>query len=191
MSLQGSIWMLTIKHSEFLPYLPPDVTYIKGQLELGVENNYLHWQVLVHFSRSVRLAAVKRIFGIECHAELSRSAAADNYVWKEETRVNGTQFELGRKPIKRASKQDWDKVWEICKSGRVNELDPGLRFYHYRTIKQIVGDFVRPIEVVRTVKVYWGDTELGKSRTAFAEAGEYPYIKNSRTKWWCGYQVGL
>jgi len=33
--------------------------------------------------------------GPECHAELSRSAASTDYVWKEDTRVDGTPFELG------------------------------------------------------------------------------------------------
>jgi hypothetical protein len=30
------------------------------------------------------------VFGDQCHGELSRSSAASDYVWKENTRVPGT-----------------------------------------------------------------------------------------------------
>ena len=80
MILQGSIWLLTIPGHKFMPYLPPTVRYIKGQLETG-EGGFVHWQIVAYFERSVRLGAVKNLFG-DIHAELTRSAAADDYVWK-------------------------------------------------------------------------------------------------------------
>lgn len=94
MSAQGRYWLLTIPHADFLPYLPEPVQYIRGQLELGGETGYLHWQVLVSFKTKCRLAFVKKLFGDSCHAEPSRSAAANEYVWKQDTAVAGTQFQL-------------------------------------------------------------------------------------------------
>ena len=44
--------------------------------------------------KRLRLRGIKAIFGTTAHCELSRSTAANDYVWKEETRVEGTQFEF-------------------------------------------------------------------------------------------------
>lgn len=114
---QGLIWLLTIPGSLWSPCLPEGVAYIKGQKEIGCETSYEHWQVLVHFSTKKSLAGVKKIFPAETHAELSRSSASEKYVWKEETRVDGSQFELGIKPVRRNSQIDWDRVWEAAKVG--------------------------------------------------------------------------
>jgi len=71
-----------------MPYKHPEVAYVKGQLEKGSNTEYLHWQLLVVFSDQVRRGHVLSLFG-PVHAEPSRSAAADEYVWKEDTRVRG------------------------------------------------------------------------------------------------------
>jgi len=84
----GRYWLLTIPQRCFTPFLPNGVKYLKGQLELG-ESGYLHWQVLAAFPKNSRLRAVREVFGQETHAELSRSEAANDYVWKEETRIDG------------------------------------------------------------------------------------------------------
>lgn len=85
---QGCWWLLTIPVASFMPYLPPGATYIKGQMEEGEENAYRHWQVVVHFGKKASLATVLSTFG-HVHAELSRSAAALDYVWKQQTRIEG------------------------------------------------------------------------------------------------------
>lgn len=87
--LQGVYWLLTIPHPSFLPYLPAQCSFITGQLESGGQSGYLHWQVLAVFKRSVRLAAVKSVFGDESHAELTRSSAANDYVVKSATSIDG------------------------------------------------------------------------------------------------------
>lgn len=184
---QACIWMLTIPNHSFMPYLPPNVNYMKGQLECGI-GGFIHWQLVVHFKRSVRLNCVRETFG-DFHAEVTRSEAAETYVWKDDTYIDGTRFELGNKPFKRNSKRDWEQIWDSCKRGRTDQLDPSLLFYHYRTVKSIITDYSRPMPVVRECKVFWGRSGLGKSRTAWAEAGLDAYSKNSRTKWWDSYQA--
>lgn len=95
-SAQARYWILTIPHADFLPYLPANCNWIRGQLELSNETQYLHWQLVVAFKSKLRLAAVKNCFGRTVHAEPCKSDAANDYVWKEDTRVAGTQFELGK-----------------------------------------------------------------------------------------------
>ena len=80
--------------SLFRPLSPPQVAYIVGQLESGNDGGYLHWQIMVAFSKKMSLAQVILVFG-NVHAELSRSSAAQSYCQKDDTRVEGTSFELG------------------------------------------------------------------------------------------------
>lgn len=185
---QGKYWLLTIPQSSFTPYPVPGCCWIRGQLESGDTSGYLHWQIFVCTDKKRRLRWFKDTFGATCHAELSRSEAAEQYVFKEDTRVPNTQFEFGRKPFKRNSKEDWEKVWEMAKAGNYEEIDPAVRVCHYRTLRAIGSDFTRPVGVVRTCRVYWGRTGTGKSRTAWEEAGLGAYGKDPNTKFWCGYR---
>lgn len=180
-------WMLTVPHRFFMPYLPPGVSYIRGQLERGQQNGFLHWQLLVCFKQNCRLGHLKSIFGEECHYEPSRSAAADEYVWKDDTAIPETRFELGTKPIRRNVKRDWDSVWELAKSGSFESIDKSILVPHYGAIKRIRQDNLQPIALERVVNVFWGSTGLGKSRRAWAEAGMDAYPKDPNTKFWDGY----
>lgn len=184
--MNGRYWILTIPHEHFTPYLPTDVCYTKGQLELGA-GGFLHWQFIAVFTKNVRLAAVRKLYG-HFHAELTRSDAAMEYVWKDDTRVEGTQFEIGKLAHKRNSKTDWEAVWECAVKNQVLEIPVATRFAHYRTIKQISKDYLAPIAIEREVRVFWGATGTGKSRRAWEEAGIDAYPKDPRTKFWDGYQ---
>jgi len=95
---QGKYWILTMPQHTYVPHPHSAIEYSKGQLEQG-EGGYLHWQVIVGFKKKTRLLGVKKIFGQECHAELTRSDAADDYVMKEETRIEGTRFQLINKIV--------------------------------------------------------------------------------------------
>jgi len=185
---QGVYWILTIPHEHFTPYLPTNAAYCKGQLELGDgETNYLHWQLIVIFKKKISLRTVRSIFG-NFHAELTKSEAAEDYVWKEETRVQGTQFELGTRPFRRNVAKDWDEVWAATKAGRIDDVPADIRIRCYNTLRKIESDYAEPIAQERTCKVFWGETETGKSRRAWEEAGITAYPKDPRTKFWCGYR---
>lgn len=179
--------MLTLPHATFTPFPHPECTWLRGQLESGAESGYLHWQVLVAFRSKKSLPQVSLLFP-RCHAELSRSEAAADYVWKEETRVPNTQFEFGAKPIQRNSKIDWETVWECATKGDIMAVPPTIRVQSYRTLKLIAADHAEPIAMERTCDVFWGRTGTGKSRKAWNDAGPSVYAKDPRTKWWCGYR---
>lgn len=139
---QNRYFLLTIPQHAFVPWLPPGVAFLRGQLESGARDGYLHWQLLAIFNRKITVTGAKEVFGTQAHIEPSRSAAADEYVWKEETRVAGTQFELGTRPFRRNNQTDWDSVKLSAKRGAldgINHLIPLLvwlgiilsHFYRY------------------------------------------------------------
>lgn len=186
-SLQAKYWLCTIPFEEFTPYLPTGVVHIKGQLEEGGTTGYKHWQVLVVLERKGTLRRMQQVFGSRGHYEPSRSSSADKYVWKEDTRVDGTQFVLGVKPVRQNSKCDWARVWEAAKTGEFDQIPENVRVQHYRTLRTIRADYSKPTGMERTCVVFWGKTGTGKSKRAWDEAGLDAYPKDPRTKWFDGY----
>lgn len=180
-------WILTIPQHDYTTYRPTSVRYIRGQLERG-DTGYLHWQLVACYATQVRRSKVKDDFGVTCHAEPTKSDAALEYVWKEETSVDGTRFELGIKPVRRNSDVDWEMVRDYAKCGRLDDLPPSVFVQHYRTLRTIREDYATPIGMERRVVVYWGPTGVGKSRRAWNEAGIEAYPKDPCTKFWCGYR---
>lgn len=190
-AVQGRYFILTIPHHSYVPYLPDGVCYVKGQLEAGTEGGYLHWQMIAYFSKKVTVAKVKEIFGDGIHVEKTKSKAAEDYVWKEDTRVPNTQFELGQKSLKRNSDKDWDQVWEDAKDGNLMNIPADIRIRSYHTLKRIRKDYDKPpLRENVEVRCFWGNPKTGKSHLAWQEASitGNPYIKGSTTKWWDGYQ---
>lgn len=183
---QGTIWLGTIPQYGFVPWLPAGIVYIKGQLE-NSESGFLHWQIVFYLARKGSLRSVRELFG-PYHFELTRSQAAEEYVWKEATRVEGTQFELGVKPFQRARSTDWDAVWSAASEGRLHDVPPDIRVRSYFALRAISAAYVVPVGCERVAYVYWGRTGTGKSRAAWREGGLEAYPKDPRTKFWCGYQ---
>lgn len=100
---QGKFWLLTLRKEDMdLPTaLPNGIKWMKGQLERGAENGFLHWQFVVCFHTKVRASVVKLLYPT-AHIELSRSCAANEYVFKDDTAVEPelNRFELGNLRIK-------------------------------------------------------------------------------------------
>lgn len=190
---QARYWLLTIpvEHHPQQPIIKDDLVYIKGQQEQGGDTGYLHWQLMAVFSKKLRLAAVKRHFCAQAHCEASRSAAASEYVWKEDTRVEGTQFEAGSLPVSRARTLDWDRIYDSAIAGDFESIPKDILIRNYSALKRIrVDNVIPPVRPGVTVNTYWGESGTGKTRRAWYEAGTPAtvYIKNPNTKWWDGYR---
>lgn len=187
---QARYWLCTIPASSFrVPTtLPSELVYLRGQREIGERTGYEHWQLVVVLRRKGTLGTVRSIFGKDGHYEASRSDAALRYVWKEETAVPETRFELGTLPVNRASPTDWDRVWDSAVAGRILDIPADIRVRCYTQLTRIATGFARGVAVERTCRVYCGPTGLGKSKLAWEEAGLEAYPKDPRSKWWDGYQ---
>jgi len=182
---QARYWMLTIPQADFVPYLATGVAHLEGQLERGA-GGYIHWQLVATFSRKVSRRQVTELFPT-AHSEPTRSSAARAYVFKEETSIKDTYFQLGELPIRRNNKQDWDFIFASAVAGNFDVIPAQIRFQSYRTIRAISSDHQTPVGMVRTSNVFWGPTGSGKSRRAWEEAGLDAYSKDPRTKFWDGY----
>jgi len=182
---QASYWMATIPGHAFVPYLPPGVAYIRGQLESGTETGFVHWQLLVITAKRHRLGWLRTTFG-PYHFEPSRSVAANDYVWKEDTRVPGTQFELGELPFNRAKRTDWDLVVAKAKSDNIDDIPCDVMVRCYHQLRSLRSDHARPPWRKCHVAVYWGTSHSGKSHRAWTEATDQAYVKMPTTKWFCG-----
>lgn len=202
---QGRYWLLTIPIESWEPCLPEGCAYVKGQGERGRgcvcgyteehctcpedRKRYKHWQVLFVLDKKGSLATIRRMLGFDgFHGELTRSEAADEYVWKEDTRIPGSQFEFGEKKVRVNNKVDWDEIWELAKAGRIEEIPAGVRIRCYNTLEKISLAYAEPTAILRRCVVYWGKTGTGKTRRAWNEAGMGSYPKNPRTKWWDSYR---
>lgn len=84
---QARYWIGTIPREDWTPELPSGAQYCRGQLERG-EGGFEHWQILLTFSSKKTLAqAIRSIGTTRCHLEPTRSRAAEQYVWKLESRI--------------------------------------------------------------------------------------------------------
>ncbi|QCX35043.1 replication-associated protein [Chiunvirus muliumi] len=185
---QGLYWILTIsqENNEFEPHLPDSCAYIRGQLEEGA-NGFRHWQVMAAFTRKTSLRGLQEVFG-NCHAELTRSNAARDYVWKEDTRIEGTQFEFGTLAIRRNESTDWESIREHAIAGNLSEVPADVFVRCYSQLRRIGQDHLRPVGMERQCSVFWGSTGTGKSRRAWDEAGMDAYPKDPNSKFWDGYR---
>lgn len=167
------------------PELPECASWIRGQREVGA-GGLDHWQFIVAFRKKKSLAGVLQLFP-RSHAELTRSDAASDYVWKDDTAVDGTRFESGIKPIQRNNRIEWECVWDAAKRGDIESIPPSIRIQSYRAIRSIAADYAVPLPLVRRAFLFTGITGSGKSHKAW-ELYPDAYPKDPRTKWWQGYQ---
>lgn len=188
-SSKAAFWILTIPAENWTPtgVLHDSILYIRGQKEIG-EKGFVHWQVVAHFKTQVRFAHVKKIFPPQTHIEPTRSSAANEYVWKEDSAVEDTKFEFGRKPMNRNCKKDWEAIYESAAAGQFDDIPADVKVHCYNNLSKIRIDNVKPSSMEREVVVYWGKTGVGKSRRAWDEAGWDAYPKSPTTKFWMGYQ---
>lgn len=151
------------------------IAFSCGQQEIGA-SGYHHWQIIIYFKAPVRLSAITKIFGSGSHWEPTRSAAAEQYVNKEETAVAGSQFIHGTKPIKRNSNKDWDKIRDDAKCGRLDDIPADIYIRRYPNLKH----YIPNLKLVTSPSVESNQTILNQllSNEKFSASGEVLVVES-------------
>ena len=165
-----------------------DAKYTRGQLEQG-EGGTFHFQFVTFLKENTRLTALKKIVQ-QIHWEPSKSKAANDYVFKEDTRMDGP-WSFGTEPVigNKKKKVDWNDVWQKACDGKIDEIDPWVRIVHYPKLKAIEKDHLK-IQHSDHLRGIWihGEYGAGKSRwfrDNIPDDKLYPKLCN---KWWDGYR---
>jgi len=182
---QGTYWIATIPRASWEPTLPDSCHWIKGQLERG-DSGYEHWQFTFALKNKGSLNSIRKIFPLNGHYELTVSKKASEYVWKDETSL-GQRFEIGKLPLRRNSKTDWDEVRALAIAGDLESVPSDIFVRYYHSLRRISADYLRPVGIDKSVFLLWGKTGTGKSHRAWS-AFPNAYAKDPRTKWWTGYR---
>lgn len=187
---QSRCWLLTIPVASWgPPHLPAECSYIVGQLETAPTTGYTHWQLAIYTKTKKRLGGVKAIFGQQAHCEIARDPdAAIKYCQKEDSAVEGTRFELGKRPFNPNSNTDWERVRELAKCNALDEIPAELFIRHYSSLRRIAKDYMSKPPALEDVCGIWihGPPGVGKSHKA---RQDYPNAYDKMcNKWWDGYQ---
>lgn len=192
-TVQARYWLATLsaRNNVWTPHLPDGITAIRGQLERGEQDGYMHWQLAIYCAKRIGFGALKSKFPADIHLEKARNErACFDYVHKDDTCADvDSRFHFGEFALRRNNATDWAAVRTNAISGNFDNIPNDVFVRYYGNLKRIHSDnmvlFERPdIQVF----LYWGEPGSGKTRRAFTEASEDVYVKNPCTKWWDGYR---
>lgn len=191
---QYRYWMLTIPKDKWAvpEEMPKGFHYMKGQLEIG-KDGYEHWQLICYLKKKATYSKMKSVCPPEAHIEHTRSEAAEEYVWKDES-SQGSRFELGRKAMKRNCADDWETMFTKAKEAKFDEIPADVRVRCWHQFQSISKWYMSPADrgVVKS-HIYWGVSDSGKTHRAKVESGYFKdpsdvYMKIPTTKFWDGYR---
>lgn len=182
-TLQGKTWVFTLNnwtHEELTNILAWDVTRMAVAEEVGAEGTP-HLQGFVTFTRTYRLAALKKIL---TRAHWEKALCADwNYNFKDGTKVHRID---NRKQGKRTDIDTAYEYLEQKKSRRDYCLDqrPG---YQSLKLYELAGGILEQSRPVAPIDVRWyfGPTGSGKTSAAYTEFPDLYAVPCY--KWWDGY----
>ena len=165
-----------------------DCKYMVYGKEVG-ESGTPHLQGCVVFPRAKTMGAViKKLPG--CHVEIARNV----YQAVEYCKKDGDWTERGDPPVSKKEqgvmeKRRWDEIYKAAEEGRVDDIDPEVRFKYDKNIERIEMRALKRRKLVDTEtqhEWYYGPSGTGKSRKA-REENPAAFLKMCN-KWWDGYK---
>jgi len=180
-----------------------DIAYAVWQLEIG-EQGTVHYQGYANFSQPKRMAALKKIEGMEgAHWEMRKGSKlqAAQYCWKAESQLEGPYFYPDEESLRRhcksekGSRTDIHLLCDLVKDGwsddRIAAEHPIFILKYQKGIDHLrlaLPSAPRPAVNVDSV-VYVGPSGTGKSHRLRQECPPGPeWFWMRKGKWWDGYQ---
>lgn len=154
----------------------------------SVESGTPHLQGYISMDQRRSLAYMRRLVSGRAHWEVAKGTPqeASDYCKKEQ------DFEeFGSKPKAKGSRSDLASMFDAIKSGKRKREILDEHFGAFSRAHRAANDamliYAKPRNWVMVVKVFWGDTGLGKTRKAVDECGEdIPYF-HPGGGWFDGY----
>lgn len=169
------------------------IEYGKGQQECCPETLRMHWQWICHTKKKITGTAMAEILGPDSWAIGMTKNNADEYVHKDETKVEGTEFEFGQRPFHSNEAADWQAQLELFRAKRYKDMHPGVFVRHARSFNYAASLLVEPYAGPKEVNVFQGLPGTGKSRRVWEiECGPdcwdttKLYVVTDKY-WWDGY----
>lgn len=191
---QYRYWFFTIPLDKWsVDKLDKMFIYAKGQQEVG-EGGYEHWQMIAYTKKKITYTKCMSLFPEEAHIEHTKCEGAEEYVWKEDTKVPGSEFEVGKKPFNRCDSKDWDAMFERAKTGDMDDIPADVKIRCWHQFQSIGKFYMQPTDRGDVVsKILWGVPGSGKTHQAKLESGYFDnptdvYMKIPTTKFWDGYR---
>jgi len=182
-------WCFTInnfKESDSEKVKSLECQYVVCGIEKGDKEETPHLQGYTYFSSLKSLAQVKKLLP-RAHFEAAKGTGLQNQTYC--LKQGNVLVDRGDMPADKSKNlTDWSAIRELCKEGRMEEIDDKTFVQRYTTIRAIAKDYAqkKPAEANTTGEWWYGPSGSGKSKTA-RETYPDAYIKGVN-KWWDGYR---
>lgn len=178
--------------AEFWKKCPEGVNYIVWQWEKCPTTGNLHMQGYAEFPNKIRWAAAgKRLgLGLGTHWEYRKGTQyqAIEYCKKPEREFG--PWELGQPAPCQGARSDLKECFEMIKNGAslldIAEKQPGDAIRYHAGFSKLIMLSQKNVFEEKTVTVFVGETNAGKSHKCWENAGINAYAKDG-SKWWDGY----
>lgn len=139
-----------------------DLRYVIMGQEIG-EGGTPHLQGYLEIKKQQRLSWVKKNLSDKAHWEPAKGTAEDNRIYC--TKESGIIWEDGEPSKGQGTRTDLDEAVQMSLA-EVRELMPVVYVKFNRGLKALIEDKVEAYEGPRDVVWFWGETGVGKTRTA-------------------------
>lgn len=163
-------------------------TYLVYGREIG-ESGTPHLQGFVSLPTRRSLNYVKRLISDRAHCEIARGSPeqASTYCKKD-----SNFFEVGSLPGGRGTRTDLQELQARIKSGATRDEIRDSFFGSYLRYPKVIDKYISDLEPDRNwvpeVRVFWGKTGTGKTRSVYEFIDHAKIYKHTGDRWFDGYR---
>ena len=169
-AIQASLLILTIPSpSLYVPYLPP-ILPCAGPTETGV-GGFVHWQLVVSASTKITSPLLEPLSDLRMRnpPDLTQAEPTAGRKTPEspEPNLNSANSQSAGTP-----NLTGDAILVAARAGRIESIPADIQVRCYNQLRRIGSDYVQPVPMERSAKVFWGRTGTGeKARLAWKKQG--------------------